>query len=207
MAPAFTTNGTVPGFSSLSLYFSDEANSGGNTNQKWTDVNNARGQNLDAPVDLPSGLTAAGNYTLEVYWTTFVSSDTQYDSNFNNNFKATFDLTNPLPVALTAFTAQRQGADAVLRWTTASETDNAGYEVQASATGESADYRGLLTLPQASAATLTDALGREVLRQPVAARPAGTSQLLISTGGLRAGVYLARLALPTGPQVLRVVKQ
>jgi hypothetical protein len=37
---------------------------------------------------------------------------------------------NPLPVALTRFTAQQDGAAAVLRWATAAETRNAGFAVQ-----------------------------------------------------------------------------
>ena len=41
----------------------------------------------------------------------------------------------PLPVMLVAFTAQAQGADALLRWTTASELRNARFEVEASANG------------------------------------------------------------------------
>ena len=41
----------------------------------------------------------------------------------------------PLPVTLVAFAAQAQGADALLRWTTASELRNARFEVEASANG------------------------------------------------------------------------
>ena len=37
---------------------------------------------------------------------------------------------NPLPVELTAFTATADGADAVLTWQTASETNNAGFHVE-----------------------------------------------------------------------------
>ena len=40
---------------------------------------------------------------------------------------------NPLPVELTSFTAALDGTTAQLRWETASETDNAGFEVQHSA--------------------------------------------------------------------------
>ena len=40
---------------------------------------------------------------------------------------------NPLPVELTAFEALTDGTEAVLRWTTASETNNAGFEIQAKA--------------------------------------------------------------------------
>lgn len=42
----------------------------------------------------------------------------------------------PLPVTLVAFTAQAQGADALLRWTTASELHNDHFEVEASADGQ-----------------------------------------------------------------------
>ncbi len=42
---------------------------------------------------------------------------------------------NPLPVELTAFTAQPQGPDALLRWATASEKNNDHFEVEASADG------------------------------------------------------------------------
>ncbi|AII52040.1 T9SS type A sorting domain-containing protein [Hymenobacter sp. APR13] len=42
---------------------------------------------------------------------------------------------NPLPVELVEFTAERQGEDGLLRWTTASETNNARFEVEASADG------------------------------------------------------------------------
>ncbi len=40
------------------------------------------------------------------------------------------DATSPLPVELVAFTAVRDGRAVLLRWTTASETNNAGFEVQ-----------------------------------------------------------------------------
>jgi hypothetical protein len=42
----------------------------------------------------------------------------------------------PLPVELTAFSAERQGAGALLRWATASERNSAYFEVQASADGQ-----------------------------------------------------------------------
>ncbi|MGI4735662.1 MAG: T9SS type A sorting domain-containing protein [Janthinobacterium lividum] len=51
---------------------------------------------------------------------------------------ATFTLgnsANPLPVTIISFTAVAQGADAVLNWTTASETNNQGFEVQVSTDG------------------------------------------------------------------------
>lgn len=56
--------------------------------------------------------------------------------------------TSPLPVALTAFTAERQGTNANLTWTTASEKNSAGFEVQLSTDGRS--YRALGFVASAS---------------------------------------------------------
>ncbi len=48
-----------------------------------------------------------------------------------SSFKmASNDSSNPLPVELAAFTATADGSAALLRWRTASETNNAGFEVQ-----------------------------------------------------------------------------
>ncbi|MBH8557013.1 T9SS type A sorting domain-containing protein [Hymenobacter negativus] len=45
------------------------------------------------------------------------------------------NLANPLPVELLSFTAERQGPDALLRWTTASEKNNDHFEVESSPDG------------------------------------------------------------------------
>ena len=45
-----------------------------------------------------------------------------------------------LPVELISFTAEAQGADAVLAWTTATEIDNSHFELEASATGLASDF-------------------------------------------------------------------
>ena len=58
---------------------------------------------------------------------------------------------NPLPVELTAFSAQSQGADALLRWTTASEKNNDRFEVEASADGRS--FRRIGTVPGAGSSS------------------------------------------------------
>ena len=49
---------------------------------------------------------------------------------FSEFVLASNDPANPLPVELTAFTATADGADAVLTWQTASETNNAGFHVE-----------------------------------------------------------------------------
>ena len=59
----------------------------------------------------------------------------------------------PLPVELTAFTARRDGDQTRLTWTTASETNNAGFEVQRSVEGRwtpigFVEGRGTTTEPQ-----------------------------------------------------------
>ena len=53
-----------------------------------------------------------------------------------------------LPVELTAFTAVADGARLTLRWTTASETNNAGFHVEAQAMAETA-WRSLAFVPGA----------------------------------------------------------
>ena len=42
------------------------------------------------------------------------------------------DIDSPLPVELTSFTAAREGASVLLRWSTATETNNYGFDVQRS---------------------------------------------------------------------------
>jgi len=60
---------------------------------------------------------------------------------FPNFYLTLGDRTRPLPVSLTAFSATAAGVNANLAWTTASEKNSSGFEVQVSATGTS--YRKL----------------------------------------------------------------
>ncbi|WP_210514213.1 autotransporter outer membrane beta-barrel domain-containing protein [Hymenobacter terricola] len=46
------------------------------------------------------------------------------------------DLTNPLPVGLTAFQAERQGRNALLTWATATEQNNRGFGIEVSLDGQ-----------------------------------------------------------------------
>jgi hypothetical protein len=57
---------------------------------------------------------------------------------------------NPLSVELTAFTATRTGADAVLAWATASEKNSRGFEVQVSTDGRSFRVLDFVASPTAS---------------------------------------------------------
>ncbi|GAB2963550.1 hypothetical protein GCM10027048_35730 [Hymenobacter coalescens] len=51
-------------------------------------------------------------------------------------FFSVSNISNPLPVTLLSFTAERRGADAWLRWATAQEKDNARFEVEVSLDGQ-----------------------------------------------------------------------
>ena len=66
------------------------------------------------------------------------------------------DATNPLPVELSAFTATREGGEAVLAWATASERNSRGFEVQGSIDG-----RGYRVLGFVASATPTSTARRE----------------------------------------------
>ena len=55
------------------------------------------------------------------------------------------DGSYPLPVELTSFAAQRQGSDARLNWTTATERQNQGFEVQVSTDGSHFRALGFVT--------------------------------------------------------------
>lgn len=54
-------------------------------------------------------------------------------------------ISNPLPVELLDFTAERRGADALLRWATAMEKNNARFEVEVSTDGQKFDRIGTRT--------------------------------------------------------------
>ena len=58
------------------------------------------------------------------------------------------DQDNPLPVRLTAFDAQRVGANTLITWQTASEMNSKGYDIQVSTNGT--EYRTLTSVPSAS---------------------------------------------------------
>ncbi len=63
------------------------------------------------------------------------------------------DKKNPLPVTLIAFDAKRFGADAVLTWTTATEKNNKGFNVQVSTDGKSFRNLGFVASLNANASS------------------------------------------------------
>jgi len=67
-------------------------------------------------------------------------TNTTFLANVNGFSRWTLgDITNPLPVGLTAFQAERQGKDALLTWATATELNNRGFGIEVSVDGK--NYR------------------------------------------------------------------
>lgn len=68
---------------------------------------------------------------------TTAGTNTAFLANVNGFSRWTLgDITNPLPVGLTAFQAERQGQNASLTWTTASEQNNRGFGLEVSLDGK-----------------------------------------------------------------------
>jgi hypothetical protein len=62
----------------------------------------------------------------------------------DNDTTSIFVSATPLPVTLTAFTAVKQGSTSMLNWNTASEMNNAGFEIERSANGSSFSKIGMV---------------------------------------------------------------
>jgi len=106
----------------------------------------------------------------EVLETSFAAGDSalvaEGVTDFGTFRLASNDADNPLPVELVAFAARPQGDGALLQWRTASETNNAGFEVQHSGPGadgfetvafvESQATGGTTTAPQRYRYTMSD---------------------------------------------------
>lgn len=117
---------------------------------------------------------------------------------------ASNDSTNPLPVEMTAFTATVDGSAALLRWRTANETNNAGFQVQHRSPGASSyanvdfvDGAGTTTSPQTYRSRIeglvagthqfrlrqVDAGGTGSLGEPVAVTVEAERALTLETAG------------------------
>jgi hypothetical protein len=74
-----------------------------------------------------TGLANLTDYTYDVY---------EYNGKYMHiNFAGASSNNAPTPVKLTSFTVTAKGNDALLNWTTASETNNKGFEIERSANG------------------------------------------------------------------------
>ncbi|WP_460557584.1 reprolysin-like metallopeptidase, partial [Hymenobacter daeguensis] len=93
-----------------------------------------------ATVQLPNLNTSRGRIEIQAIGNLFFALN-----------DAAITLAGPLPVELTAFTAEARNAAAYLAWTTASEKNNLGFAVEASADGR--DFRRVGWVPGAGSST------------------------------------------------------
>ncbi len=115
--------GSTPGsFNSQSAAFI--TNIGGGGDQKW-------GQTA-SDINLPTILDAGATYKLEVYIEMYGTNpnETKYDNNSNTNYIASFTTDAGLPVELTSFNAAIRNGLVDLKWETATEVNNYGFEVE-----------------------------------------------------------------------------
>jgi hypothetical protein len=114
--------GITPGdFIQIDLPFGSDL---GNGNQKWA--------RSDAAINIASGL-GPGNYVLEVYWRIDGTFGFSFDSNGGQNYKATYTVTSTtLPVSLIDFSVKTIQKQVVANWSTASERNNARFDLERS---------------------------------------------------------------------------
>lgn len=126
---------TPPSYSSFNLSFGENCSgnsfTGGaqctaeNNDQKWL----ATGLNID----LLAGVTANGTYQIDAYIVMFSNQGNPTDGTSSNPLTATVQVSSFLPVELSRFSAMAAGQSTLLSWSTATETNNAYFEVQRSA--------------------------------------------------------------------------
>ena len=90
--------------------------------------------------------TGNGNFTGTLQWNNAVLPQGQTVGNdpANDNSTTGIIVTAPLPVSLTAFTAVKQGSISLLNWNTATEVNNAGFDIERSADGRSFSKIGIV---------------------------------------------------------------
>ncbi|GAB1348832.1 hypothetical protein MASR1M107_10450 [Ignavibacteriales bacterium] len=114
--------GSTPGsFNSRTASFLQDLGGG---NQKWGEGS--------ANVDLPTYLDPGATYKFEVYIEMYgtLPNETKYDNNSGANYIATFTTNSGLPVELTSFNAAIRNGLVDLKWETATEVSNYGFEVE-----------------------------------------------------------------------------
>jgi hypothetical protein len=90
-----------------------------------------------APANLRFYKSTNGGATWQNKGITTAGTNTSFLANVTGFSRWTLgDITNPLPVGLTAFQAERQGQQALLTWTTASEQNNRGFGLEVSLDGK-----------------------------------------------------------------------
>jgi hypothetical protein len=112
---------TAGSFVELSLPYDSELGGG---DQRWDET--------DLSIDLLA-LAADGNgtYNIEVFWKATSSDQDHFDSNFMNNFIATFDIA-VMPVTFSNLNLVSNNQAHLLSFTTATETNNAYFHIERS---------------------------------------------------------------------------
>lgn len=97
-------------------------------------------------VNLQAVAVGNGNFTATLQWNNNVLPQGQTIGNdpANDNSTTGIIVTAPLPVSLTAFSAVKQGSTSLLNWTTATEVNNAGFDIERSADGRSFSKIGVV---------------------------------------------------------------
>lgn len=97
-------------------------------------------------VNLLATAVGNGNFTGTLQWNNTVLPQGQTIGNdpANDNSTTGIIVTAPLPVSLTAFTAVKQGSTSLLNWNTATEVNNAGFDIERSADGRSFSKIGIV---------------------------------------------------------------
>lgn len=118
-------DGTTPGsFTEMNLPWAADLGGG---DQKW--------QATSQGVDIMSLATSNGTWVLEVYWTAPYNFGTHIDDNGGSYYSNTFSITT-LPVELSTFKATQTSNAIALNWTTLSEENNAGFDIEHSVNGK-----------------------------------------------------------------------
>ena len=128
-------SGATPGvFSTLELPFFADL---GNGDNEWQS---------SSSIDLLSGITSVGDYEVEIYFEAdgnYTGGTFKvYENNGSANFKAYFSVTALTPVELITFTANKESNAVALNWTTLSEENNAGFEIEKSVNGKDFEVIG-----------------------------------------------------------------
>jgi hypothetical protein len=89
--------------------------------------------------------TSIGNYNLQCVAVAGITTDIDNETRFSIPYMgADENVGSPLPVTLSTFTATTKAADALLSWTTVSETNNKGFEVERSINGRTFEKVGFV---------------------------------------------------------------
>jgi hypothetical protein len=119
----YKSDATPPSFTAFNL----PANGTSGNNSFW---------NINTDINLLAGVSAIGTYYVELYFQTATNSvdiaSSTYFSNSSNNYKATFTTSTVLATDFTSFGILNNKGQNNLSWLTASEKNNANFNIQRS---------------------------------------------------------------------------